>query len=55
MCFVKEKNGELCGAFEVIQQDINDKKDLQNKITSFLNKIIKIVGWIKLKLQLLVN
>ena len=44
MCFVKEKNGELCGAFEVIKQDINDKKDIETKISSFLNKVKEIVG-----------
>jgi len=38
-CFVKGKNGEEYGAFEVLQQDINDKKDLISKINSFLNKV----------------
>ena len=44
ICFVKKKNGELCGAFEIVQTDINDKKDIETKISSFLNKVKGIVG-----------
>ena len=50
ICFVKQKNGQLCGAFEIVQQDINDKKDIETKITNFLNKIKGIVGKIAPKI-----
>ena len=39
ICFVRGKNKEEYGAFEVLQQDENDKKDLMSKITNFLKKV----------------
>ena len=50
LCFVKQKNGILCGAFEIVQEDINDKKGIIEKITDFLNNVKKIVGLIKPKI-----
>ena len=42
MCFVKDKNGQLIGAFEILQEDLNDRKDLVTKIDNFLKKLINI-------------
>ena len=39
LCFVRGKNNEDYGAFEVLQQDENDKKDLISKINKFLDKV----------------
>ena len=47
---MKQKNGILCGAFEIVQEDINDKNGIIEKITDFLNKVKKIVGLIKPKI-----
>ena len=38
-------------SFEIVQTDINDKKDIETKISSFLNKVKEIVGKIVPKIS----
>ena len=43
ICFVKTKSGELYGAFEVIQEDLNDRKEIKDKVKNFLKKVEEIL------------
>lgn len=42
MCFVKNRNGQLYGSFEILQEDLNDRKDLITRIDNFLKKLKNI-------------
>ena len=42
LCFVRDKTGKEFGAFEIFQEDLNDRKDLVTKIDNFLKKLINI-------------
>lgn len=47
---MKKKNGELCGAFEIVQEDLNDRKEIMEKIKAFLKKVEEIAGFITPKI-----
>ena len=40
ICFVKNKAGELYGSFEILQEDLNDRKDLITRIDNFLKSYL---------------
>jgi hypothetical protein len=42
MCFVKDNTGKLYGSFEIIQEDLNVRKDLITRIDNFLKKLTNI-------------
>jgi len=42
-CFVEKENGEKVGAFEIVQQDINDSKTILEKLESYYTKIKNIL------------
>ena len=43
-CFVKSKGGKDYGAFEIIQEDLNDRDDIKSKIKVFFSKVKNIIG-----------
>ena len=43
-CFAKSKDRKDHGAFETIQEDLNDRNDIKSKIKSFFNKVEKALG-----------
>ena len=43
-CFVKSKDGIVYGAFEIIQEDLNDRNDIKEKIKVFFNNVIKKIN-----------
>ena len=43
-CFVKSKDGKDYGAFEIIQEDLNDRDDIKSKIKVFFSKVKNIIG-----------
>ena len=43
-CFAKSKDRKDHGAFETIQEDLNDRNDIKSKIKSFFNKVEKVLG-----------
>ncbi len=43
-CFAKSKDGKDYGAFEIIQEDLNDRNDIKSKIKSFLIKVQNALG-----------
>lgn len=51
-CFVKSKNGTEYGAFEILQEDINDRKDLKDKIENFLRKVGEILSYVSTKVKI---
>ena len=50
-CFVKSKDGTEYGAFEILQEDINDRKDLLSKIENFLRKVGQILSIVDVKVK----
>lgn len=42
--FVKSKDGKDYGAYEIIQEDLNERNDIKSKIKSFYNKMEKALG-----------
>lgn len=42
LCFVRDQNGQEYGGFEILQEDLNDRKDLVAKIDKFLKKLVNI-------------
>ena len=43
-CFAKSKDRKDYGAFEIIEEDLNDRNDIKSKIKSFFNKVEKALG-----------
>ena len=43
-CFAKAKDGKDYGAFEIIQEDLNDRDDIKSKIKVFFSNSKNIIG-----------
>ena len=43
-CFAKSKDRKDYGAFEIIQEDLNDRDDIKSKIKVFFSKVKNIIG-----------
>ena len=52
MCFVKDNTGKLYGSFEILQEDLNDRKDLITRIDKFLKKLTNIAKIIVGRIQI---
>ena len=58
-CFVKSKDGKNYGTFEIIQEDLNDRKDIKEKIkvvfNNVKNKINEITPGLRVVTELIIT